>query len=90
MIKRLMTEHPASVGETYTEHFGQASFFAVRLFLASLACAVHAVLPFLFVKTGSRSVEMLYKRMVTHRDRRTLEAAEAVSDAPAEAAAGPA
>jgi len=81
MIKRLMTEHPATVGETYTEHFGQASFFAFHLFLASLACAVHAFLPFLFLKTGSAKVEMLYKRMVTHRDRRIHHAEDAAADA---------
>ena len=68
MITRLMTEHPASVGESYAEHFVQASGFASHLFVAALVCSVHALLPFLFVKTGSRKIEMLYKRMVTHRD----------------------
>ena len=82
MITRLMTEHPASVGESYGEHFVQASSFAGHLFVAALACAVHALLPFLFLKTGSRRVEMLYMRMVTHRDRRNAFAA---LDAAAEA-----
>ncbi|MEK9752486.1 MAG: DUF6356 family protein [Rhodospirillaceae bacterium] len=86
MIVRLMTEHPATVGETYGEHFVQASSFALHLFLAALACAVHAVLPLLFVKTGSRKIEALYVRMVMHRDRRT---ALARMDAGAVPAAGP-
>lgn len=73
-MKRLFTEHPASVGETYFEHMGQALSFAGPLFMASLACLVHAVFPFLCVKTGSRAVTRLHQRMVTQRDRRTAPA----------------
>jgi len=67
MIKRLFNQHPASVDETYVEHFFVAGSFSVRMFVASLACFVHAVLPFLFVKTGSVAIETLYDRMVTNR-----------------------
>tara|TARA_Y100000588_G_C13875125_1_gene762025 strand:+ start:375 stop:626 length:252 start_codon:yes stop_codon:yes gene_type:complete len=67
MIKRLFTDHPASVDETYFEHFLVATSFSLRMFFASLACLVHAVLPFLFVKTGSEAVESLYGRMVANR-----------------------
>jgi len=63
-------EHPATVGETYAEHFGVATSFGVTLILAGLACLVHAVLPFLFTSTGRRTIESLHRRMVTHRDRR--------------------
>jgi hypothetical protein len=66
----LFTAHPATVGETYTQHLGTALGFAGALFVGALACAVHAVLPFLFVKTGSATITRLYQRMVTHRDRR--------------------
>ena len=48
--------------------------FAGALALAALACAVHALLPFLFEKTGSRAVERLYERMVSHRDMRNCAA----------------
>jgi hypothetical protein len=37
--------------------------------LAGLACLVHGVLPFLFVRTGSRTINELNERMV--RNRRT-------------------
>ena len=67
MIKRLFTEHPASVDETYVEHLFVAGSFSLRMFCASLACLVHAVLPFLFVKTGSAAIETLYDRMVANR-----------------------
>ncbi|MDF2096085.1 DUF6356 family protein [Aquibaculum arenosum] len=69
-MKSLFTDHPASVGESYFEHMGQALSFAGPLFVASLACLVHAVFPFLCVKTGSRAVTRLHQRMVTQRDRR--------------------
>ena len=66
---RAFTEHPASVGESYGEHMGQALCFGTRMVLAGLACLVHGVLPFLFVRTGSRTINELNERMV--RNRRT-------------------
>ena len=68
-LKDLFTEHPASVDESYLEHMGMALSFAGRLFAASLACLVHAVLPFLFVKTGSLAIDDLHDRMVANRNR---------------------
>ena len=67
MIGRLFNEHPASVDETYFEHFLTATSFSLRMFFASLACLVHAMLPFLFVRTGSVAIETLYERMVANR-----------------------
>ena len=58
------------MGENYLEHLGSASSFGARLFVASLACFAHGLVPALFVKTGSRAVTDLYGRMVAHRDRR--------------------
>ncbi len=82
-MKRLFTDHPASVGESYLEHMGQAGSFSLRLFLASLACLVHALLPFLFVKTGSRLITELHDRMVTNRNRHGPAAAPAPAHADA-------
>jgi len=64
-----LTEHPASVGESYTEHMGVAFRFGGKLLLASLACLAHGLLPFMFVTTGSSTVRALYGEMVTHRRR---------------------
>ncbi|MBV8853400.1 MAG: hypothetical protein JOY91_08360 [Sinobacteraceae bacterium] len=66
-LRRLFTEHPASVGESYWGHLLRASWFSARLLLAGSACLVHAVLPFLFVKTGSQAITELYGAMVTGR-----------------------
>ena len=64
---RAFCEHPASVGETYTGHMGRAACFGVRMIAAGVACLVHAVLPFLFVHTGSRAIGELNDRMITSR-----------------------
>lgn len=67
MARISFTEHPASVGETYVEHMGVAASFGWRMLGASLACFVHAILPFAFVRTGSSAVAELHERMVRKR-----------------------
>lgn len=69
MIRKAFTEHPASVGETYGEHLVMASGFGLRMVFAGLACMLHGLLPFLFVKTGSHQIETLHGKMVTNRSR---------------------
>lgn len=69
MTKRLFTEHPASVGESYAQHLRHAFAFGVRMMLGGLACMVHGLLPFLFVRTGSAQVRTLHARMVLSRAR---------------------
>jgi hypothetical protein len=63
------TDHPHEIGESYGEHLVVAGGFGVRLIGAGLACLVHAALPFLFVRTGSRAIGDLHQRMVTGRRR---------------------
>jgi hypothetical protein len=66
-IQRLFNEHPASVGESYWGHLLRASWFGGRMLFGAGACFIHAVFPFLFVKTGSRTITQLHSAMVTHR-----------------------
>ena len=66
-LNRAFTEHPASVGESYTEHLFRAVYFGARMMFAGMACLVHGVLPFLFVRTGSRAIAELNDRMVVNR-----------------------
>jgi MFS family permease len=68
------TEHPTSVGETYTEHFVFALKASGRLLCAGLACFVHAFFPFLFTSTASGIVSFLYDGLVVHRVRPGHEA----------------
>lgn len=64
---RAFTEHPSSVGESYGEHLLRAVGFGTRMMWAGFACVVHGVLPFLFVRTGSRAIAELNERMVLNR-----------------------
>ncbi|UVF19933.1 DUF6356 family protein [Microvirga terrae] len=64
-LKRLFTEHPDSVGESYFEHMAVALSFAGPLLMAGLAALVHAVLPFLCLTTASRIVKRLHARMTS-------------------------
>lgn len=69
MAKLSFTEHPHSVGETYLQHMGSATFFGTRMIGAGLACLLHGLIPFAFTSTGSRTIAMLYDRMIKNRAR---------------------
>lgn len=66
-MKHFFLEHPASVGESYWQHMGQALRFGTLLCITGLACLFHGLLPFLFKDTGSKNITRLYEMMVTHR-----------------------
>jgi hypothetical protein len=68
-LAKLFSEHPGSVGETYSQHLGTAFAFGARMVVAGSACMLHGVFPFLFVKTGSTTVRHLHDEMITHRMR---------------------
>jgi len=67
MVRWSFTEHPASVGETYSQHFVSAWGFAGRMLLGGVACGIHGLLPFLFKTTGSSTIAHLHDRMVMNR-----------------------
>ena len=58
-FKKLFTEHPASVDETYLQHMWFAVRYSVKLLLCSIAALFHAFLPFLFVTYVSKKIEYL-------------------------------
>ena len=62
-LKRMFTDHPAMVGETYPEHMRTALGFTFPLARATLAALVHAFLPFLCTTTASDTVKSLHARM---------------------------
>jgi hypothetical protein len=66
-LHRLFTEHPESVDETYGEHLVRASGFGGRMVVAGFACMLHALLPFIFVHTGSEAIDELHARMQATR-----------------------
>ncbi len=63
-LKRLFTEHPEAVGESYVEHMRVALSFSGPLLVAGLAALVHAFLPFLCTSTASTTVKRLHARMM--------------------------
>lgn len=66
-IFRCFTAHPATVGESYGEHLVTATSFGSRMVLAGIACMLHGLLPFLFVRTGSRAVSELNAQLAARR-----------------------
>lgn len=66
MLKRLFLDHPSSVDETYLEHAAFAGRVSLALFGAACAAAIHALLPFAFEKTASRTVARLHQRTRHH------------------------
>jgi len=67
MLHRWFAAHPRSVGETYAEHFGIAVRFGLALLSAGIACLLHALVPALFERTGSRTVKRLYAEMTARQ-----------------------
>ena len=62
MMKRIFLDHPASVDETYGEHFIFAMKFSLSLFAAAFAALIHALIPSMFEKTASGIIATLYAR----------------------------
>ena len=69
MIKRLFLSHPASVGESYGEHFMHSLSFSAAMLAGAVACLLHALVPSLCTRTGSAIVTRLHDRMVINRSR---------------------
>ena len=67
MLRALFVDHPASVGESYTEHFGVATRFGWRLTRGGIGCMIHGLLPFAFKTSGSDTVRDLYAELVAKR-----------------------
>ncbi len=61
-------DHPASVGETYPQHFMFASRFGLKLIGAGLAAMVHGLLPCVFERTASSVIKELYPKVANRGD----------------------
>lgn len=64
-IRSWFSEHPASVDETYSEHFMVALGFSRRLAAASGAALVHAFCPSLCTTTASDRVKEMCDEMMS-------------------------
>ena len=59
MLDKLILAHPREIGESYAEHAGHATWIGIRMILSGFACLVHALLPGLFVRTASNTVDAI-------------------------------
>ncbi len=62
-LDKLLMAHPRDIGESYGEHAGHAVYIGLRMIGAGFACLVHALLPGLFVRTASHTVDDIHDLM---------------------------
>ncbi len=67
MFDRLFLEHPRVVNETYTEHMGAAFSVGGRMFVASLKCFVHGLVPGLYKTAGSDAIVDLHRQVAPRK-----------------------
>jgi Family of unknown function (DUF6356) len=77
MFRKTFLDHPAEVGETYSQHFAVAASFGMTMIIGGFGALLHAIMPSLCKTTGSRTVLKLHQRLVKSRgdvrDARTIE-----------------
>ena len=69
MIRKLFIEHTEHAEESYFEHMGHAWTFAGKMFVGSIACFIHGLVPGLFVHTGGETVCSLHDKMKARMDK---------------------
>ena len=67
MFRRLFLDHPATVGESFTQHFGVASRFGIAMIWGGLGAVAHAFVPAVCKTRGSDTVAALHAQMVAKR-----------------------
>lgn len=67
MFDRLFLEHPRVVNETYAEHLGAAFSVGGRMFVASLKCFVHGLVPGLYKTAGSDAICDLHRQVAPRK-----------------------
>lgn len=68
-LRRLFTDHPATVNETYGQHFASAMSFGLRMIWGGLVCIAHAFVPGVCCSKGSEIIGELHDRMIVNRRR---------------------
>jgi hypothetical protein len=79
-IDRMFFEHPRDINESYGEHAGHALYIGCRLIVTGLACLVHAVIPGVFVRTASNTVDYI-NSLMAQRTRRAGQSASTIQSA---------
>lgn len=66
-MKNIFTEHPNSVGESYTEHMLFAILIGLKLILWGIAAIVHALFPFVLKTFVSSNIKKLHDDIFINR-----------------------
>ena len=67
-IKKLFTDHPHSMNETYFEHLICAAGYGFRMIFAGFAAIIHSIFPFLFETTASDLAKEITGDVKTRND----------------------
>ena len=62
-LNALFTEHPASINESYFQHFRHAMRYAGILGVTAVAAALHALIPCLCETTARRKIASLNEEL---------------------------
>ncbi len=65
--RRLFSDHPASVNESYGQHLVNAMGFSFRMIWGGITCLVHAVIPGVCCTKGSDMICELHEKMIINR-----------------------
>jgi hypothetical protein len=63
-----ISEHYASIGETYFRHMAEALWISVKLLIAATACFVHSLFPFMFQNTASTIIQNILNNVGERKD----------------------
>ena len=72
-IKKLFTEHPHSLGESYLEHLICAAGYGSRMIFAGFAAIIHSIFPFLFETTASDLAKEITGNVDSRKDEAVIQ-----------------
>ncbi|MBM3617762.1 MAG: hypothetical protein FJX23_04375 [Alphaproteobacteria bacterium] len=72
-VERAFTEHPELTGETYLQHLWFTVKMGLRFVLVAILLILHGIFPFIFVKTASKQIEIIYGIMKSRIPKKRLE-----------------
>lgn len=67
LFEHIFLEHPRSFGEGYWEHQRHALEIGSSMIAGGVACMIHALVPVLFKRTGSKTIRRLYEYLILTR-----------------------
>jgi hypothetical protein len=67
MLYKFFLDHPATVGESYSEHFGVASGFGLSMISGGICAVIHAIIPRYFETAASDTVMHLHDKLISKR-----------------------